>query len=78
MDYADAVEVFFTPAPTDVATPPVVAAATPARRLRDALEPLAMHAVWSSSVNAALAGHGMDLGLPRVSLTRLGRCGQAA
>jgi hypothetical protein len=60
MDYAEAVEVFFTPGPTEVATPSVVAAATPARRLRDALEPLAMHAVWSSSVNAALAGHGMD------------------
>ena len=60
MDYADAVEVFFAPAPTDVATPSVVADATPARRLRDALEPIAMHAVWSSSVNAALAGHGMD------------------
>jgi hypothetical protein len=60
MDYAEAVEVFFTPGPIEVATPSVVAAATPARRLRDALEPLAMHAVWSSSVNAALAGHGMD------------------
>jgi hypothetical protein len=60
MDYAAAVEVFYTLAPDDVATPPVVAAASPARRLRDALEPVAMHAVWSPSVNAALAEHGLN------------------
>src|SRR5690242_3038192 len=35
-------------------------AATPARRLRDALEPVAMHAVWSEPVNAALARLGLD------------------
>jgi hypothetical protein len=60
MDYASALEVFFAPAPADVATPPVVAAASPARRLRDALEPVAMHGVWSASVNAELAGHGLN------------------
>ena len=43
MDYASALDVFFQPAPPDTATPPVVAAASPARRLRDALEPVAMH-----------------------------------
>jgi hypothetical protein len=41
-------------------TPAVVAAATPARRLRDAAEPLAMHAVWSARTNAALAEHGLN------------------
>src|SRR4051812_22145157 len=60
MDYAAAVEIFFAPAPDDVATPAVVAAATPARRLRDAIEPIAMHDVWSASVNATMAEHGLD------------------
>ena len=58
MDYAAALEVFFTDPPDDVAL--TVPAATPARRLRDAVEPLAMHAVWSAPVNATLAGHGHD------------------
>lgn len=60
MDYDAAVDVFFAPAPPGLPTPDVVAAATPARRLRDALEPIAMHAVWSRAVNAALAGHGLN------------------
>jgi hypothetical protein len=60
MDYAAAVEFFFAPAPADVSTPAVVATATPARRLRDALEPIAMHDVWSASVNAAMAEYGLD------------------
>ena len=60
MDYAAAVEVFFTPTPDHVGTPQVVTAATPARRLRDALEPIAMHDVWSASVNATMAEHGLD------------------
>lgn len=33
---------------------------TPARRLRDAVEPLAMHAVWSRRTNEALAAQGLD------------------
>lgn len=60
MDYAAAIDVFFAPPPANLATPPVVAAPTPARRLRDALEPLAMHGVWSESVNASLAALGLD------------------
>ena len=60
VDYAAAVEFFFAPAPDDVREPEVVAGATPARRLRDALEPLAMHAVWSGPVNAALADLGLE------------------
>lgn len=60
MNYAAAVDVFFAPAPEGVTAPPVVAAPTPARRLRDALEPLSMHAVWSEPVNAALAAIGLD------------------
>jgi hypothetical protein len=60
MDYDAAVDVFFAPSPPGVATPDVVAAATPARRLRDALEPIAMHAVWSRATNAALAERGLN------------------
>src|SRR6478752_4036649 len=51
MDYAAAVEIFYAPAPADVATPGVVASGTPARRLHDA---------WSPSVNATMAEHGLD------------------
>jgi len=58
VDYAAAVEFFFAPGP-EGAQPPDVAP-TPARRLRDALEPMAMHAVWSEPVNEALAGLGLD------------------
>ena len=60
MDYDAALEVFYTPPPPEVTTPDVVAAATPARRLRDALEPIAMHAVWSRATNAALAERGLN------------------
>lgn len=60
MDYDAAVEVFFVPGPGDVAALDVLVAATPARRLRDALEPVAMHAVWSARVNATLAQHGLN------------------
>ena len=38
MDYAAAVEIFYAPAPADVATPGVVASGTPARRLREGTE----------------------------------------
>lgn len=60
MDYQVALEVFFTEPPAGVRTPEPMAAAAPARRLRDALEPLAMHAVWSPRTNEALAGHGFN------------------
>ncbi|MBW0132801.1 SCO6745 family protein [Pseudonocardia abyssalis] len=59
MDYAAALETFFDePAgsPAAVAGP----SPTPARTLRDALEPVAMHAVWSEAVNRALAERGHD------------------
>ncbi|MCW0215367.1 MAG: hypothetical protein OJJ54_18590 [Pseudonocardia sp.] len=59
MDYDTAVAGFFA-APPDARVPGPVASGSPARRLRDALEPVAMHAVWSARVNAALAGHGYD------------------
>jgi len=60
MDYEAAVATFFTPAPEGTTPPPVVARGGPARQLRDALEPLAMHAVWAQEVYDALAAHGLD------------------
>jgi hypothetical protein len=60
MDYRAAVEAFLQPPPVDPPVPAVVAAASPARRLRDAAEPVAMHPVWSRGVNEALAGLGLN------------------
>ena len=60
MDYQAALDVFFTEPAAGSAPPPPLAEASPARRLRDALEPVAMHAVWSAATNAALAEHGYD------------------
>lgn len=59
MDYETAHEAFFQPRIAQ-AVPDVVADATAARRLRDAAEPLAVHAVWSRGVNEALAEHGLN------------------
>ncbi len=60
MDYRDAVAAFFAPRPDDTPLPTAVTAGSPARRLRDAVEPIAMHAVWSPGTNAALAGLGLN------------------
>ena len=50
--------VFDAPRPDGVPTPSRDPSS--ARRLRDAVEPLAMHAVWSRRTNEALAEHGLD------------------
>ena len=60
MDYEAAIATFFTRAPEGTTAPPAVARGGPARQLRDALEPLAMHAVWAQEVYDALAAHGLD------------------
>ena len=60
MNYATAIETFFQAPEGDVPVPRPVAEGRPARRLRDAAEPLAMHAVWSRATNEALAGLGLD------------------
>jgi hypothetical protein len=60
MDYQDAVAVFFAAPPADIPAPAPLEGASPARRLRDALEPVAMHAVWSPHTNAELAAHGFN------------------
>ena len=59
MDYDTVVELFFQPSPPGMVPAPV-AAASPARQLRDALEPIAMHPVWSRTANERLAGLGLD------------------
>jgi hypothetical protein len=60
MDYEGAVATFFTTPPEGTTFPAVVANGGPARRLRDALEPLAMHAIWARPVYDALARYGLD------------------
>lgn len=60
MDYDEAVAAFFTPRPAGTALPEAVTAGSPARRLRDACEPLAMHAVWCRRTNHRLAELGLD------------------
>jgi Helix-turn-helix family len=60
VDYADAVAAFFVRRPEGTAVPVAVAEGTPARRLRDACEPVAMHAVWSRTTNERLARLGLD------------------
>ena len=60
MDYDEAIGVFYAARPPDTPVPEAVSGAGPARRLRDAVEPLAMHPVWSRLVNERLAGLGLD------------------
>lgn len=55
MDYAAVRAALFIEPPAGISQPDVVRHASPARRLRDAFEPIAMHQVWSPSVAAALA-----------------------
>jgi hypothetical protein len=60
VDYADAAAVFFVSRPADTPLPAAVTEGSPARRLRDACEPVAMHAVWSRTVHERLAQLGLD------------------
>jgi hypothetical protein len=60
VDYTDAVAAFFVPREEGTALPAAVAEGSPARRLRDACEPVAMHAVWSRPTNERLAQLGLD------------------
>jgi hypothetical protein len=59
VDYEAVAALYLVGAPQRGTPVPVVEGSS-ARRLRDALEPIAMHAVWSARVNAALAGCGYD------------------
>jgi hypothetical protein len=59
MDYATAVQVFYGTA--DGTTPPApLRDASPARRLRDAVEPIGTHGFWSPLVNERMAARGLN------------------
>lgn len=60
MNYNDVVGAFFRPPPAGVPMPAPVAGARPPRRLRDAIEPLAMHDVWCRRTNERLAAFDLD------------------
>jgi len=60
VDYAEATAAFFVARPEDTAVPAAVTEGSPARQLRDACEPVAMHAVWSRATNERLAQLGLD------------------
>jgi len=60
VDYAEAAAAFFVLRQEGTALPVAVAEGSPARRLRDACEPVAMHAVWSRVTNERLAQLGLD------------------
>ena len=60
MDYATAYEVFFQPAPPDTPLPKPVENGSPARRLRDAVEPMATHPYWARLVNERLTERGLN------------------
>jgi len=60
MDYDDAVATFCSPRPAGTPLPEVVRDGGPARRLRDACEPLAMHWLWNRHTNERLAALGLD------------------
>jgi len=59
MNYDEAVEAFFVANPDEAIPEPTQRTST-ARRLRDAIEPIAMHPVWSRQNNEAMAGLGLD------------------
>ena len=59
MQYDDVIAAMFEPSPDGAMAPPTVDA-SPARRLRDAIEPIAMHSVWCRGTNERLAAMGHD------------------
>ncbi len=59
MQYDDVIAAVFHPSPDGAEAPPTIDA-SPARRFRDAIEPLAMHSVWSRTTNEAQAALGLD------------------
>jgi hypothetical protein len=60
VDYETVLASFFQPSPPDAPVPAPVADGRPARRLRDAHEPIATHAIWSRGTYDALAGLGLN------------------
>lgn len=60
MKYHDVAAASLAPVSPDLAVPDSVSTDHPARRLRDAIEPLAMHAVWSPLVHERAEPLGLD------------------
>ncbi|MGH1506516.1 MAG: SCO6745 family protein [Acidimicrobiales bacterium] len=60
MKYQDVAAASLAPVSPDLAVPDSVSTDHPARRLRDAIEPLAMHAVWSPLVHERAEPLGLD------------------
>ena len=60
MDYQTIVAGRFQPQPEEMPAPGPLTAPRPPRRLRDAIEPPAMHAVWSRATNERLAAFGLS------------------
>lgn len=59
MQYDDVIAAFFQPSPAGAEAGPTLDS-SPARRFRDAIEPIAMHSVWSRTTNEAQAALGLD------------------
>lgn len=59
MNYDDVIAAFFQPSPAGAEARPSREPSA-ARRLRDAMEPIAMHSVWSRRTNEAQAALGLD------------------
>ncbi|WP_420452812.1 SCO6745 family protein [Ilumatobacter sp.] len=60
MDRAEVVAAVFSPPPTPIPVPRPTVDASPGRRLRDAIEPLAMHSVWCEGTGDAMEALGLD------------------
>lgn len=60
MDFTEARAVFCKPRDGGAPPPGTDAGRTPARALRDAIEPIAMVSFWCEPANAAYAEHGLD------------------
>jgi len=74
MEYDEVIAAFFQPSPAGVEPAPTQQA-SPARRLRDALEPIAMHSVWSRQNNERLAELGHDF-MSAYACSRAGLMGE--
>lgn len=60
MNYDEAIAGFFANPTPEGTVPEPTRRDSLARRLRDAIEPIAMHPVWSRGTNEALAAEGLD------------------
>jgi hypothetical protein len=60
VDYETAVATFFAPPPPGTEPPPASLRASGARRLRDAIEPIATQGIWAREVNERCADLGLD------------------